>query len=162
AGTPAHSHDANSLIGPGGKPGSVPTNLEQATGLERLELLAKLEGKEFFDMAPLEMTHLGTKQNPIVVQSHDHYRYVGCTGKALDWELAIAILVLCKKLMEKTVGHTNHFHSLTPFPSTPGYPAESHDTIWLTVTDDDIHRCPECGSVYKLDFVGVDEPDHHH
>jgi cytochrome c oxidase subunit 5b len=49
--------------------------------LEREELLAKLQGKELFDMEPLNMTHIGTPKNPIVVQSHDPIRFVGCTGK---------------------------------------------------------------------------------
>lgn len=70
-------------MGPGGKAGEVPTDLEQATGLERQELLAKLEGKELFDMEPLNMTHIGTPKNPIVVQSHDPIRFVGCTGKVV-------------------------------------------------------------------------------
>ncbi|KAI9289510.1 cytochrome c oxidase subunit VB-domain-containing protein [Umbelopsis sp. AD052] len=122
SGNVAH-RDADSLIGPGGQPGTVPTDIEQATGLERLELLAKLEGKELFDMEPLNMTHLGTKQNPIVVKSMDSTRFVGCTG----------------------------------------YPAESHDTIWLTVNKEhDFDRCPECGSVFKLDFQGSEDAHGHH
>ena len=42
------------LLGPGAPDGTVPTDLEQATGLERLELLGKLEGKDIFDMTPLD------------------------------------------------------------------------------------------------------------
>lgn len=72
---------AETNFGPGGKAGEIPTDLEQATGLERLELLAKLQGKELFDMEPLNMTHIGTPKSPIVVQSHDPIRFVGCTGK---------------------------------------------------------------------------------
>ncbi|KAL1930117.1 hypothetical protein VTP01DRAFT_1271 [Rhizomucor pusillus] len=110
-------------IGPGAAPGEVPTDLQQATGLERQELLAKLKGKELFDMEPLNMTHLGTKENPIVVKSYDNIRFVGCTG----------------------------------------YPAESHDTIWLTLDrSHEFDRCPECGSVYKMDFVGSDDDNGHH
>ncbi|KAI9319324.1 cytochrome c oxidase subunit VB-domain-containing protein [Dichotomocladium elegans] len=116
------SEDMEKSIGPGAAPGQVPTDLEQATGLERLELLSKLEGKEFFDMEPLNMTHLGTVKNPIIVKSHDPIRFVGCTG----------------------------------------YPAESHDPIWLSLDKSHEHdRCPECGSVYKMDFVGS-ENEHHH
>jgi len=37
----------------------VPSDLEQATGLERLEILGKLEGVDIFDMAPLDATRLG-------------------------------------------------------------------------------------------------------
>lgn len=45
-----------------------------------------------------------------------------------------------------------------------GYPADSHVVIWLTVSKDrPIERCPECGSVYKMNYVGPEEShDHHH
>ncbi|KAI9230085.1 MAG: cytochrome c oxidase subunit VB-domain-containing protein [Piptocephalis tieghemiana] len=69
-----------SLIGPGGKPGVVPTPMEQATGLERLEYLAEQKGEEFFDMTPLTITHMGTPQNPVLVKTVDEERYVACTG----------------------------------------------------------------------------------
>ncbi|KNE72877.1 hypothetical protein AMAG_20594 [Allomyces macrogynus ATCC 38327] len=59
------------FVGPGAKPGTVPTELDQATGLERHEYLSELEGRDAFDMKPLEMTHLGTVTNPIVVKSVD-------------------------------------------------------------------------------------------
>jgi cytochrome c oxidase subunit 5b len=67
-------------VGPGAKAGQVATDLDQATGLERLELLAKLEGEELWDMKPLEMTHMGTKKNPIVIKTVDPHRFIGCTG----------------------------------------------------------------------------------
>ncbi|EMT70902.1 Cytochrome c oxidase subunit 4, mitochondrial [Fusarium odoratissimum] len=38
------------LFGPGAAPGTVPTDLEQATGIERLEILGKMEGVDIFDM----------------------------------------------------------------------------------------------------------------
>ena len=42
---------------------------QQATGLERFELLGKLEGVDVFDMKPLEMTRLGTVEDPIKIYS---------------------------------------------------------------------------------------------
>lgn len=48
-------------MGPGAPDGTVPTDLEQATGLERLELLGKLEGKDIFDMTPLDSSRKGTQ-----------------------------------------------------------------------------------------------------
>ncbi|CEG63544.1 hypothetical protein G6F70_006551 [Rhizopus microsporus] len=118
----AVGHNVESNLGPGAKPGTIPTDLEQSTGLERMELLAKLEGKELFDMEPLNMTHLGTVKNPIVVKSHDPIRFVGCTG----------------------------------------FPAESHETIWINLDKSHEHdRCPECGSVYVMDFVGSEDAHHH-
>lgn len=43
-----------------------------------------------------------------------------------------------------------------------GCPADSHVVNWLTMSRDrPIERCPECGSVYKMDYVGPAESDHH-
>lgn len=112
-----------SLIGPGAKEGTVPTDLEQATGLERLELLGKLEGIDFFDTKPLDASRKGTMEDPIIIDSYDDYRYVGCTGS----------------------------------------PAGSHHILWLKPTVNKVARCWECGSVYKLNPVGVDtEGEHSH
>ncbi|CAM9019765.1 hypothetical protein WICANDRAFT_93976, partial [Wickerhamomyces anomalus NRRL Y-366-8] len=113
---------AESLIGPGAKEGTMPTDLEQETGLARLELLGKLEGIEIFDTKPLDSSRKGTMADPIVVESYDDYRYVGCTGS----------------------------------------PADSHIIEWLKPTVDQVARCWECGSVYKLKPVGVPQDDHHH
>lgn len=41
----------------------------QATGLERFELLGKLEGVDVFDMKPLQVDRLGTMKEPIKVYS---------------------------------------------------------------------------------------------
>lgn len=72
------------LIGPGAKEGTFPTDLDQATGLERLELLGKLEGIEVFDTKPLDSSRKGTMMDPIIIESFDDYRYVGCTGSPAD------------------------------------------------------------------------------
>ena len=47
------------LIGPGAEPGTVPTDLEQAVGLERLEILGKMQGVDVFDMKPLDASRKG-------------------------------------------------------------------------------------------------------
>lgn len=73
-----------SLIGPGAKEGTIPTDLDQATGLERLELLGKLEGIEFFDSKPLDASRTGTMKDPIIIDSYDDHRYVGCSGAPAD------------------------------------------------------------------------------
>jgi cytochrome c oxidase subunit 5b len=62
-------HKAPALIGEGAKPGEVPTDENQSTGLERLEILGKMEGIDVFDMNPLEMTRMGTLQDPIKIYS---------------------------------------------------------------------------------------------
>lgn len=48
------------LLPPGAAPGTLPTDVEQATGLERLELLGKMQGIDIFDMKPLDASRKGT------------------------------------------------------------------------------------------------------
>lgn len=80
----ADVHGKENLIGLGAQPGSVPTDIDQATGLERFELLGKMEGIEVFDFKPLDSSRIGTMANPISVESYDDYRYIGCTGAPAD------------------------------------------------------------------------------
>lgn len=47
------------LLPPGAAPGTVPTDYEQATGLERLEILGKMQGIDVFDMRPLDASRMG-------------------------------------------------------------------------------------------------------
>lgn len=47
------------LLPAGGKPGTIPTDLDQATGLERLEILGKMQGIDVFDMKPLDASRKG-------------------------------------------------------------------------------------------------------
>lgn len=72
------------LFGPGAKPGTVPTDLEQATGLERLEILGKMEGVDIFDMRPLDASRKGTMDSPIMVRSAGEEQFAGCTGYPAD------------------------------------------------------------------------------
>lgn len=51
---------ADDLLPPGATVGTVPTDLEQATGLERLEILGKMQGVDIFDMKPLDASRKGT------------------------------------------------------------------------------------------------------
>jgi cytochrome c oxidase subunit 5b len=57
--------------------------LDQSTGLERAEILGKMQGKDIFDLAPLEVHVRGTKANPTIIRSRDPIRYVGCAGMLL-------------------------------------------------------------------------------
>ncbi|KAL4775619.1 cytochrome c oxidase subunit VB-domain-containing protein [Aspergillus nidulans var. acristatus] len=72
------------LIPPGAKPGTVPTDIEQATGLERLELIGKMQGIDIFDMRPLDASRKGTLDNPIIVNGAGDEQYAGCTGYPAD------------------------------------------------------------------------------
>jgi cytochrome c oxidase subunit 5b len=65
-----HGPKPPSLFGPGGKAGEVPTDEEQATGLERLQLLGELEGIDVFDMDEvLDSSRVGTTADPVKVPS---------------------------------------------------------------------------------------------
>ncbi|KAK5128656.1 hypothetical protein LTR08_003928 [Meristemomyces frigidus] len=111
------------LLPAGAQPGTVPTDLEQATGLERLEIMGKMQGIDIFDMRPLDASRFGTLKDPITVRSFGDEQYLGCTG--------------C--------------------------PADSHTVIWLTTSRDrPVERCPECGSVYKMEYVGPQDDGHGH
>ncbi|RCI17340.1 hypothetical protein L249_2517 [Ophiocordyceps polyrhachis-furcata BCC 54312] len=111
------------LLGPGAAPGTVPTDLDQSTGLERLEVLGKMEGIDIFDMSPLDASRLGTMDDPIEVRSGGDEQLAGCTG----------------------------------------FPAKSHIVHWLGLSRErPIERCPECGSVYKMKYIGPEHDDHAH
>ncbi|OJD36724.1 cytochrome c subunit [Diplodia corticola] len=111
------------LLPPGAAPGTVPTDVEQATGLERLEILGKIQGVDIFDMKPLDSSRKGTLDDPIMVRSFGDEQYAGCTG----------------------------------------VPADSHVVKWLTMSRDrPIERCPECGNVLKMEYVGPTDDGHHH
>ncbi|KAK2772908.1 Cytochrome c oxidase subunit 4 [Onygenales sp. PD_12] len=76
--------EQSDLLAPGAKPGTIPTDFEQSTGLERLELLGKMQGIDIFDMRPLDASRKGTIENPIMVKSGGEEQYAGCTGYPAD------------------------------------------------------------------------------
>lgn len=42
-----------------------------------------------------------------------------------------------------------------------GFPADTHVVKWLTCSRDrPIERCPECGSVYQMEYVGPQDVHH--
>ncbi|OBZ72197.1 Cytochrome c oxidase subunit 4, mitochondrial [Grifola frondosa] len=113
---------SQAIFGEGAKPGEVPTEENQATGLERLQVLGDKYGVEVFDLKPLDSSRIGTLADPIKVFSWEPVRHIGCTGS----------------------------------------PAESHELLWMNLTTEKNRRCPECGSVYALDFHDPHEGEHVH
>ena len=63
-------HTPPALLGDGAPDGTIPTEVNQATGLERLQILGHMDGVDVFDMQPLEVTRLGTKKDPIAIKSY--------------------------------------------------------------------------------------------
>jgi cytochrome c oxidase subunit 5b len=44
-----------------------------------------------------------------------------------------------------------------------GYPADSHGVLWITLTREEPQsRCMECGSTYKMHYVGPADDPHAH
>jgi hypothetical protein len=72
------------FLPPGGKPGMVPTDLEQSTGNERYELLGKLAGLDLFGMDPLPSDRMGTVEDPVLIYSSEPIHYIGCSGIPAD------------------------------------------------------------------------------
>ena len=69
--TPARrsDHPAPEIYGEGAKAGQIPTDVNQSTGLERLQVLGALEGVEVFDEKPLDASRIGTLADPVKVFS---------------------------------------------------------------------------------------------
>ena len=64
-----HHAAAPSIYGVGAKPGEIPTDESQSTGLDRVQVLGLLEGVDVFDLEPLDSSRIGTLANPIKVLS---------------------------------------------------------------------------------------------
>jgi len=60
---------APAIFGPGAKPGEVPTDEQQATGIERFQLLAEMQGVNAFDKESLDSSRIGTLADPVKVFS---------------------------------------------------------------------------------------------
>ncbi|KAF9690500.1 hypothetical protein EKO04_011431 [Ascochyta lentis] len=136
-----HIKNTEDLLPPGAQPGTVPTDAEQATGLERLEILGKMQGVDIFDMRPLDASRLGTPEDPIVVNSAGNEQYVGCTGYPVDSHGVLWI----------TVRHCD----------ADGQKLDMTDAQQLT-REEPQSRCMECGSTYKMHYVGPAEDPHSH
>ena len=64
------------LIPPGAKPGTIPTDVDHATGIERLELIGKMQGIDIFDMRPLDASRKGMFRPRFLIRVV--YNSMGC------------------------------------------------------------------------------------
>ena len=64
-----HHAAAPSIYGVGAKPGEIPTDESQSTGLDRVQVLGLLEGVDVFDLEPLDSSRIGTLADPVKVFS---------------------------------------------------------------------------------------------
>ena len=88
-------HPTPEIYGEGAKAGQIPTDVNQSTGLERLQILGALEGVEIFDLKPLDSSRLGTVADPVKVFSAVSTRHVflGCNGIS-----SLLLFVPCRSL----------------------------------------------------------------
>ena len=83
------------LLPPGAEPGTVPTDLDQATGLERFEILGKMQGVDVFDMKPLDASRKGIGAFSTFVKSFtivDEITLIGttlCTCGLGTWKACV-------------------------------------------------------------------------
>jgi len=97
-------------------------------------------------------------QDPIVVQSFGEERYVSPSFPPFSSSIYYFLGYVYPNVtyLPTNFNHPNRYLGCT------GYPADSHDTIWLTVSRSrPLERCPECGGVYKMSYIGPTD-DHHH
>eukprot|EP00835_Amoeboradix_gromovi_P001971 NODE_101_length_20473_cov_0.516590.p8 type:complete len:141 gc:universal NODE_101_length_20473_cov_0.516590:1765-2187(+) len=89
--------------GPGGKPGKIPDDMEQATGPERIEMISNLQGEDPYDMSVTALEKKGTEKNPIIVKSLGMSdRVVGCSGVKDDGHDIVWIFLEGKEIRRCT------------------------------------------------------------
>lgn len=142
------SNEGQIMIGPGAAPGTVPTDEDQSTGLERFELLHKLQGEEPFFNDPVEITHFGTMEKPIMIKSLFSTRIVGCTG------LGDAHETLWMNIHKDKVGRCKECGI---GGSRASAERSGEGRIFVVFCAD-----TSSPSVYKLDFVGDEHAEEHH
>ena len=116
------------LLPPGAPIGTVPTDLEQATGLERLEIIGKMQSVDIFDMKPLDASRKGAFDLHIRVERGRRRCGFGSgrAGRFTDSLLTSIPGTLDNPIIVRSFGDEQ-------YAGCTGYPADSHVTIWLTV-----------------------------
>src|ERR1700761_9803506 len=139
------------LLPPGAPVGTVPTDLDQSTGLERLEILGKMQGVDIFDMKPLPSDRKGTIFSPSSEQLHAIIRSYLASTRLLTFTGTMQDPIIVRSFGEEQ------------YVGCCGVPADSHHQLWLVVSRDrPIERCAECGNVIKMEYVGPQDDGHGH
>jgi cytochrome c oxidase subunit 5b len=140
-----HHAAAPSIYGVGAKSGEIPTDESQSTGLDRVQVLGLLEGKDVFDLDPLDSSRIGTLADPIKV-----FSVVRMASSALPFHLLTRYVFFFLYSFFFYLQDTERIVGCT------GSPADSHDILWFCVTTEKPSRCPECGSgMYKCFGVAL-------
>ena len=145
------------LFGPGGKSGEIPTDEQQATGLERFQLMGEMEGYDAFDLQPLDSSRVGTLQDPIKV-----YSLVSSTS--IESSVAPCLTCFYRTLSALLVAlalppsRTNFIGSL--FASTKH--AAALNAALVGIRRSPCHCITHSPLAYKLDYHGPEHHDAHH
>ncbi len=121
--TPTESQEGP-ITGPGAKDGTIGSDYDQAVGVERLELLSKLAGRNVFSSSePLR-----------------HARGEGVKGSLLE-----PVLVETLARAEDSQGVKERIVGCS------GVPRGSHEIGYFWVRSErEATRCPECGQAFQL------------
>lgn len=162
---PTDVRTMDDLLPPGAEPGTMPTDENQATGLERLELLGKMQGVDIFDMRPLDASRKGTSPPPQGYKPIQHTQSNQLSllspppnspkPKSAADSAPLTTGTLDNPIIVYSAGDEYQ-------AGCTGYPADSHWTIWLAMDRArPIERCTECGSVYRMEYIGPPDDDGH-
>eukprot|EP00834_Sanchytrium_tribonematis_P006975 NODE_571_length_5897_cov_0.529148.p8 type:complete len:136 gc:universal NODE_571_length_5897_cov_0.529148:3525-3932(+) len=117
-----HKTPESYKYGPGGQPDKIPTDLEQSTGAERIELMHHLQGEDPYDMSVTTLKTKGTEKNPVIVKSLGmNDRVVGCYGVGKERHDIMWIFLEGKRIgrctecgnafqLDEEVGQDDHHH----------------------------------------------------
>ncbi|KAF1870163.1 hypothetical protein Lal_00017744 [Lupinus albus] len=139
-----------------------------ATGHEREEIQAQLEGRDILEINYPEGP-FGTKEEPAVVKSYYDKRIVGCPGGE-DGEFSLSISIyLCVHDSPQVDEKFQNFGYSTDKVNTFFIAEDEHDVVWFWLEKGKPHECPVCSQYFVLEVVGPGGPpdghgddDHHH
>lgn len=103
----------------------------------------------------------GTLDNPIMVNSFGDEQYAGCTGFPADshW---VVWLVVCLHFLSFLPSLTYHVHPLPPtIPVKPRQLIPGFTRSQMS-RERPVGRCPQCGNVLKMNYVGPPDDPHAH
>nr|VDD52444.1 unnamed protein product [Brassica oleracea] len=149
-----------------------------ATGHEKEELEAELEGRRLLDIDFPEGP-FGTKEAPAIVKSYYDKRIVGCPGGEGEDEHDVVWFWLekgksfecpvCTQYFEEAPAIVKSYYDKRIVGCPGGEGEDEHDVVWFWLEKGKSFECPVCTQYFELEVVGPggppdghgDEDDHH-
>ncbi|KAF3606624.1 hypothetical protein DY000_02050460 [Brassica cretica] len=150
-----------------------------ATGHEKEELEAELEGRRLLDIDFPEGP-FGTKEAPAIVKSYYDKRIVGCPGGEGEGEHDVVWFWLekgksfecpvCTQYFEEAPAIVKSYYDKRIVGCPGGEGEDEHDVVWFWLEKGKSFECPVCTQYFELEVVGPggppdghgDEDDEHH